>query len=323
MNTTLAVFKCVAAMARVLPTPAMQTLCRVATAAIPSLSSDRRLIVERNLARSTGRTLTAVEADRGVKAVFRSYARYYTDTARLPGLSAEEVDRGFSYEGFSHIEDSVARGRGTILVLPHVGGWEWAGSWLAKVPGYQVTAVVERLENEELREWMRGWRESVGMHILPLGAGLGSQLLRRLRDNHVVCLMSDRNLGDGGVEVDFFGEKTELPGGAATLALRTGATIVPVAVYHRGPQNHAVCEPPVPTDRRGRMRDDIARITQNIADVLETQIRRQPEQWLLLQPNWPSDHDALIRVSKRGQTPSPLSTAEKKGSDPRRRGLTP
>jgi lauroyl/myristoyl acyltransferase len=249
MNTTLAVFKSIAAVARVLPVPAMQRVCRVATSAIPSLSPDRRTIVERNLRRSIGRTPTEDETARGVKSVFRSYARYYTDTARLPGLSAAEVDRGFSYEGFRHIEDGVAKGKGTILVLPHVGGWEWAGSWMAKVPGYDVTGVVEPLENEELREWMHEWREAVGLHILPLGEGLGTQLLGRLRANHVVCLMSDRNLGDGGVEVDFFGEKTELPGGAATLAIRTGATIVPVAVYHRGDHNHAICEPPVPTQR--------------------------------------------------------------------------
>lgn len=293
LNATLAVFKSIAAVARILPAPAMQRVSRVATAAIPTFSQDRKIIVERNLERSSGTQSTAAQTADKVKAVFRSYARYYTDTARLPGLSAAEVDRGFSYEGFRHIEDGVAKGKGTILVLPHVGGWEWAGSWLAKVPGYEVTAVVEPLENDELRDWMQGWREAVGMHILPLGEGLGTQLLRRLRDNHVVCLMSDRNLGDGGVEVDFFGEKTELPGGAATLALRTGATIVPVAVYHRGGHNHAICEPPVPTERVGKMRDDIARITQNIADVMEMQIRREPEQWLMLQPNWPSDHAAI------------------------------
>ena len=94
MNTTVAVFKSAAAAARVLPAPTVQRLCRAATATIPSLSPDRRLIVERNLARSMGRTPSAAEADRGVKAVFRAYARYYTDTARLPGLSSQEVDRG-------------------------------------------------------------------------------------------------------------------------------------------------------------------------------------------------------------------------------------
>lgn len=292
-DPTLAVYKTIAGAARVLPHGVMSGLSRVATMGIPALSPERKLIIERNLTRSTGRELTDAERATGVRKVLRTYARYYTDTARLPGLSAKDIDEGFSYEGFRHIQDGHARGKGTILVLPHVGGWEWAASWLDKVPRYQVTGVVEALENDELRRWMEGWRESVGIQVLPLGKGLGPELLRRLRANHVVCLLSDRNLGDGGVEVDFFGEKTEIPGGAATLALRTGATIVPVAVYHRGAQNHAICEPPIKVERQGKMRADSKRITQNIADVMEMQIRREPHQWIVLQPNWPSDHEAL------------------------------
>jgi phosphatidylinositol dimannoside acyltransferase len=47
--------------------------------------------------------------------------------------------------------------------------------------------------------------------------------------------------------------------------------------------------PPVPADRQGRLRDDIAVITQRLADEFEELIRAAPEQWHLLQPNWPSD----------------------------------
>ena len=299
LNPTLAVYKTVATAARVLPHSTLSGISRVATTAIPRFSPERRLIVERNLARSIGPNLTRQELNAGVAAVFRSYARYYTDTARLPGLPAEIIDRGFSYHGFRHIQDSHARGKGTILVLPHVGGWEWAASWLHKVPQYQVTGVVEALANDELRQWMEGWREAVGIQVLPLGKGLGPELLRRLKANHVLCLMSDRNLGDGGVDVDFFGETTQIPGGAATLALRTGASIVPVAVYHRGAQNHAICEPRLDTTKHGRMRADIKRVTQDIARVMEMQIRREPTQWIVLQPNWPSDHDALGALAAR------------------------
>ena len=297
-DPTLAVYKSIAVAARTLPHAAFSGLSRLATTGIPSFSPERKLIVERNLRRSTGRDLTDAELRTGVRQVFRTYARYYTDTARLPGLSAEAVDRGFSYDGFRLIEDSHARGKGTILVLPHVGGWEWAASWLDKVPKYQVTAVVEALDNDELRQWMEQWREAVGIQVLPLGKGLGAELLARLRANHIVCLMSDRNLGDGGVPVEFFGEATELPGGAATLALRTGATIVPVAVYHRGAQNHAICEPAILPERQGKMRGDVSRITQQIADSLEVQIRRAPHQWIVLQPNWPSDHEALQALAE-------------------------
>ncbi len=231
----------------------------------------------------------ADELDAVVTKVFATYARYYADTARLQGLSADLVDRGFSYEGFEHIENGWAKGKGVILVLPHVGGWEWAGSWLTKVPGYEVTAVVEAIDNPEVREWMQRWRESIGMNIVPLGPDVASVTARALADNQILCLMADRNLGDGGVDVEFFGETTQLPGGPAMLALRSGATIVPVAVYHRENTNHAVCLPPVPTERHGRIREDVTRITQDIAHRLEDLISRQPDQWIVMQPNWPSD----------------------------------
>jgi KDO2-lipid IV(A) lauroyltransferase len=53
--------------------------------------------------------------------------------------------------------------------------------------------------------------------------------------------------------------------------------------------HHGVVRPPLPTDRRGRLRDDVARITRALAVELEALIRAAPEQWHLLQPNWPSD----------------------------------
>jgi KDO2-lipid IV(A) lauroyltransferase len=45
--------------------------------------------------------------------------------------------------------------------------------------------------------------------------------------------------------------------------------------------------------REGRLREDVSRITQDLAHALEELIRRAPDQWHLLQPNWPSDHQAL------------------------------
>ena len=42
-------------------------------------------------------------------------------------------------------------------------------------------------------------------------------------------------------------------------------------------------------ERQGKLREDVQRITQSLAYELEKLIRRAPEQWHLLQPNWPSD----------------------------------
>jgi KDO2-lipid IV(A) lauroyltransferase len=110
-------------------------------------------------------------------------------------------------------------------------------------------------------------------------------------------LLCDRDLTGDGIEVEFFGERTTLPAGPATLALRTGAALLPTAVYFR-PRggHHAVVLPPIPTQREGRLRDDVARATQDLAHRFEELIRAAPEQWHLMQPNWPSDRSNDTRV---------------------------
>jgi KDO2-lipid IV(A) lauroyltransferase len=109
----------------------------------------------------------------------------------------------------------------------------------------------------------------------------------------VVCLLSDRDIGGKGVEVEFFGETTTLPAGPAIMALRTGCRILPTAVYFDGDGVNGLVRPPLDATRQGRLRDDVSRITQDLAHELEYLIRRAPEQWHLMQPNWPSDYEAL------------------------------
>ena len=156
-----------------------------------------------------------------------------------------------------------------ILALPHLGGWEYAAAWMA-YKGHRMLAVVEPIEPPELYEWFVGQRRELGLDVVPLGPGASGALLKALRDNRIVCLLSDRDLTGDGVDVEFFGERTTLPGGPATLALRTGATLLAAAVYFRPGRNHAAqVRPPVPVEREGRLREDVARITQVLAHEFE------------------------------------------------------
>jgi phosphatidylinositol dimannoside acyltransferase len=252
-------------------------------------NAERRAMIERHL-RRVDPTLTGWRLRQAVQAAFDSYARYWIESLRLASLSPRAVAAGFSIEGFDRITGARERGTGVILALPHLGGWDWAGRWLAD-QGIPVTVIVERLDPPELFDWFVNWRSDLGMNVVPLGPDAGRATLRALADNEVVCLLSDRDIQGGGIDVEFFGERTTLPGGPATLALRAGAPILPAGVYftRRLSGHHAVVRPPVPTDRRGKLRDDVARVTQALADELELLIRRAPEQWHMLQPNWPSD----------------------------------
>jgi lauroyl/myristoyl acyltransferase len=256
--------------------------------------SERRRMVERHQ-RRVDPSLTGTALRRRVAEVYRSYGRYYAESFRLPSLSKEEVDARLDIDGYEHFEKAMEGDIGPIMVLPHLGSWEWCGFWLPQVRGIEITVVVEPLEPPELFEWFAAFREKIGMHAVPVGPDAGREVTRALKAKHVVALVSDRNVAQGGgVEVEFFGERTLLPAGPATLALRTGAPVLPIGVYDRpGGMHEAVVKPPMDTERRSTLREDVARITQNLAHELEDLIRAAPEQWHLLQPNWPSDREPV------------------------------
>ncbi|MDE0701762.1 MAG: phosphatidylinositol mannoside acyltransferase [Acidimicrobiaceae bacterium] len=279
-------------LARHVPVVAQNAVARAVGAASAN-TGQKRLVAARNLERALGRRMSSSETRRRVAKTFEWYTRYYAESFRLPSVPVTEIDRGFGFEGFGEIAAAVERGQGPILALPHLGTWEWAAWWLALVPEFKVTAVVEPLEPPELFEWFVGFRESLGMNIVPLGPDAAKTSIQALKQGQVLCLLADRDIQGNGIPVEFFGEKTTLPAGPATLALRTGSPLIPSAVYWRDNTRHAISTPPLDTTRRGKLRSDIARVTQDLARDFEYLISQAPEQWHMLSPNWPSDYELL------------------------------
>jgi KDO2-lipid IV(A) lauroyltransferase len=276
--------------ARLLPVRAFGTVCRLVGLGSRALAPDARTMVARHQRRLDpgleGRALR-----RRVDDVFAGYTHYWIESLRLPTLSVDRVRRGLVVEGWEHVTSGLAAGRGVILALPHLGGWEWAGRWLAD-RGVPVTAVAERLDPPELFEWMTRLRADLGIRVLALGPEATTGVAAALRRNEVVCLLCDRDVGGTGIEVDFLGETTTLPAGPAALALRTGAVLLPTAVHHTDAREAHLGRvlPPLDTERSTLgLRADVARVTQALADRLAELVRASPEQWHLLQPNWPSD----------------------------------
>lgn len=280
-------------LARLVPRRLNPAAAAVAGLAAAAVSGDRRKLVRRNLERVLGRPMGRAEAGRRVAAAFGWYARYYIESFQLTGLDAAAIDAGLTYEGYEPVERAARSGLGPILVMPHLGSWEWAAWWLTLVPRMKVTAVVEPLDPPEVFEWFMSFRERLGLNVVPLGPDAGRQVMAAVRRGDVVCLLSDRDIGGGGAPVEFFGERTRLPAGPALIALRTGAPLLPAAVYWRGRVRHGVVRPAIDTRRRGSIRDDVARVTQDCARALEGLIRAAPEQWHLMSPNWPGDYEAI------------------------------
>ena len=280
-----------------MPEPLAHGLARAVAGAMARRGGPAHDMAERHICRVLASECPdGVEPDdalvrRLCKRSFDYYARYWADGARLPYETEAGVRQHWRLEeGREHLRNAMDRGKGIVMALPHVGSWEWGGYWLA-LEGMPMTAVMERLEPEQLFEWFVVKRAAMGLTAVPMGEGSSSALIKALKHNQIAGLVSDRDLVGNGVEVEFFGERTTLPGGAATLALRTGAPLICVCVYSVPGRNWhtAVVHAPLDTTRKGTLREDIARVTQDVARTFEHDIRCRPEQWHMYQPVWPSD----------------------------------
>ncbi len=282
-------YRCVAMLTRISPKFVIAVLTAVLVPVVTIAMRKKRTIVSRHMRRIQPQ-LSDRHIRRAVQKSYESYARYYIETFRLPLLNAKQIQSGVSIEGFEHIESGLQLGKGVILALPHLGGWEWSGRWLIQ-RGHRLNAVVEKLESPQLFEMFLQLRKKYGVQVIPLDDSAGVAVQQALARNEIVALLSDRDIQGTGIEVEFFGERTTIPTGPAFFALRTGAALVPLATYFskRLDGHETIVRPALEVRRLATLREDLQRISQDLANELELLIRRDPAQWHLFQPNWPSD----------------------------------
>lgn len=246
-----------------------------------------RATVARNLSRVLGLPPDDPLVASATREAFALYGRYWYETFALRSMSAEDVDRSFHVTGVEHIDEGLRAGRGVIVALPHMGNWDAAGHWLA-IHAYPVVAVAEELRPASVYELFYRHRRALGMQIEPLQKGVGERLTRLLRENHLVALLCDRNIGDRGVSVDFFGEPATLPAGPALLARTTGAALVPCAVYTADVGWRCRVGPPMPVATNGGAAG-VRATTVSLARELERFIAAAPADWHMFQPVWEAD----------------------------------
>jgi phosphatidylinositol dimannoside acyltransferase len=254
------------------------------------------LRLEANLRRVLGPEADGAELRALSNAVVKSYARYWLEAFRMPVIPVDRLVAGMHInpEGTEAMLGCLKAGRGVIFTLPHMGNFEQAGAWAVAVGAGKLTTVAERLKPESVYEAFLKFRESFGFEVLPL-TGSNSPfgiLAQRLRAGGLVCLVSDRDLTDSGVEVEFFGEKARMAAGAAVLAERTGAALMPVATWFTDDNEWgAHIYPEVPVPETGDRKEKAASMTQQVANVFEQAIREHPEDWHMLQRIFSADLD--------------------------------
>lgn len=221
-----------------------------------------------------------------------SYLRYWCEAFRLPTWSRTEMLSRIVVHDEARFREYRARGSGLIAVLGHFGNWDHCGAWAAGV-GMPFTTVAERLHPESLYNRFVAYRETLGMDVLPLtgDTNIADTLRQRLDADAFVALLADRNFSNSGIDVDLLGEPARFPAGPALLALRTGATLMPAISWYDDERTHLEFRQELVCSSEGSLRERVASLTQQFADVVGGAATEHPTDWHMLQRVWNSDVD--------------------------------
>jgi len=233
---------------------------------------------------------------RPVRAMYRAIVRNAADGIWFLTGSRAAAQRRFRMADPSPIAVALAAGRqtgvGALVVFPHLGSYAAIPVVLA-INGVPTTVVANRQSG--LTQWVitRGARKA-GLELVVVdtakGASVTAELAAAIERGRVVAIAGDyfraREGGAKGIEVDLAGTRRAVGRGPALLALRTGAAIVPIAIFQDGHRREPVLGQAIfaggPLGRDDpNLEELVAGTSQRIADALGQLIKRAPDQWVM------------------------------------------
>lgn len=248
-----------------------------------------RHLVARGLAapRVAAAATDAESLERLLRATFRHAVRYYVDLARLPQVSAAEVEERMAVETPAPVAQAFGPDAPAILVAMHFGAVEYPARFAVARSRSPILAPMETLADPALQAWVARTRSSTGIELVGLRDARRA-LSAALAAGRSVGIVADRNVAGGALATPFFGSPAPMPLGPALLAVETGRPIYLGAVRRLGGGRYAGRLYHVPVAAAGDRRERVSATMATLARTMEEAIAVAPEQWWsLLSPIWP------------------------------------
>jgi KDO2-lipid IV(A) lauroyltransferase len=219
------------------------------------------------------------------RATFAHFGRLLVAILKFSTLDADGIRERVEFEGDERVRSALAAGKGALLFSGHFGYWELQG--IAHPLALPPMSVLARpLDNPYLHALLERTRCATGNHVI-YRRGAVRRILRALAADECVATMIDQHIQPvDAITIEFFNRPAATTSALATLALRTGAPLIPVfALPLAGGRYRMIYEHPVELPAPGAS-NPVVELTQRCTDVLEMYVRRHPQLWLWMHRRW-------------------------------------
>jgi len=280
---------------RILPYPLALRLGASLGGGFHRLDRRHRLIALDNLRAAFKEEKTEAELEAIALGVYQNLGRSAVEVMRLSHQTPAEIMAMTEIEGLEHYQAAKAENKGVILLGAHFGNWEWIPTALG-IAGAPMHIIVRPIDNPFIDRMIHALRERHGNTVLNKRTDT-PEVIRLLRKGEAIGFLLDQNVGrEKAIFVDYFGRPAGTNKALATIALRTGAPVVPMFVIRQKYGHKIVIEKPMDLPRSGVLKDDLVEITRLFTNKIESYVRQYPEQWLWLHRRWktrPPEEDGV------------------------------
>ncbi len=248
------------------------------------LNKKKRYNLKKNLSYTLNDTNIS---DDLLKKVFKNYAYYYFDLFQKRENLISFTDKEKFDEGAQIVKKFIGKYGGCIIASLHIGNWDYGGAYLSFLFPGKVNVVVEKL-SKDIFKWFKETREKWGMKVID--SNDIKSMLKVLKNDEILVLLIDRDLDKTGFKLELCGKKTFIPSGPAKLALTAKVPIMFAGMLRN--QNNPLYFYPfydkeyLNLDILERNDKNILTITKELIKHMEKTIKKNPEQWCMLQDIW-------------------------------------
>ena len=268
----------------------------------------RKKIAYANLKAAFGREKPPCEIKKILKNTYKNYGQTMIEFLRTPAMSADYIRTHSVMDKLELVREAKKRGKGAIYLTAHFGNWELS-SLTTAVNGYPIYVLVRPQKMVKMNSLINTFRNKFGCKVVNKGMA-SREIIKALRDNEIVGILSDQDAGKRGTFVNFFGRPTSCATGAFSLARNTGAVIIPTFIIRKGGPHHVVTsEPFIEVSSEGDEDAEITEKLQKFIAIQESYIRRFPDQWFWVHKRWKSTPVRRITVLNDGK-PGHLNQSE-------------
>lgn len=243
-----------------------------------------------NLKSVFGADKTDAEIHRMARQVFKNIARNSVELVRFPKISKENIDSFITMEGREILDRELSKGRGVIIITAHMGNWEMMAITL-RIKEYPGAVVGKRIYFHKYDEYLNSLRRYHDVNVIYRDQS-PRKILKILKSGHIVGIVADQDVDSvEGVFINFLGRRAYTPAGPAGIARATGASLVPIVMIRDGRKHRLIVNEPVELVETEDKESDLVTNTQRWSDVIESYIRKYPDQWVWMHRRWKTKED--------------------------------